>query len=163
MTELERGVIRAGEKVPPADGGCADPRADGEIHEVIEPDACAERTLAKDRNLRVVLEEGGKSQSSSDRTREIGTRKAWAKVRGLYRNPRPRIQRARRADPHPHQPRHGTRIFTFSALSCELQRADACGHDGLRSLRYGRWCCSTSEARAVCANKRGAHLCPSEV
>jgi hypothetical protein len=100
MTELECGVIRAGEEVSSAERCGTNPRADREIHQVINPDPRTECTLTKDRNLCVVLKECGESECGSDRTREIGAREAWTKVRGLHRDPSPRIQRARRADPH---------------------------------------------------------------
>jgi hypothetical protein len=102
MTKLERGVIRASQQVSSAERCGSNARAYGEIHQVINADPCTECALAEDRNLCVVLKEGGESECDTDRTREISAWKAWTKVGGLHSDSSPRIQRAWRTDPHAH-------------------------------------------------------------
>jgi hypothetical protein len=163
MTELERRIVWSREQVTSANRRGTDSCADRQIHQIINANPCTERTLAKNRDLCVVLQEGWESECSADRTGEISTWEAWTKVRGLHRNASPRIERAGCTDPDSYQSTHRVSVFACSVLSRQLQRADACSNDCLRAISYWRRCSGATKSCAICTHEGGAHLSAAKI
>jgi hypothetical protein len=158
MTELERSVIWTGEQMTATQRRSAKASADREVHQIIDPTPRAKRALAQNRHLGVVLKEDGEFERCADRPSKIRTRKVWSKVRWLYGDARPGIQRTRSTDPNPHEARNGARIFTRGVRARKLQRGDAGSDNRCGPIGGGGWCRSTTEPCAVCAHECGAHL-----
>ena len=163
MSKLERCVVWSRQEVPATQRRSAEAGADREVHQVINPTPRAERALAQDRHLRVVLKEYGESERRTDRTREVGTWEAWAEIRRLHRNTSPRVERPWCADPNANEACDGCGIFTCGVLACELQRGDARSHYRCRSVCRWRWRRSTTESRSICTHECGTHLCATKI
>jgi hypothetical protein len=145
------------------DHGTPEPGAYRQVEEIVDPATRAKGSLAKNCNLRVVLKVGGESKCGTDRPSKVGSRKVRPEIRGLYGNPRPWVQRPWRTHTDANEARRRVGIFACGCFTRGAQRGDTGVNDRSGSCGNGRCARAASNARAVRAHERGAHLRTAKV
>jgi hypothetical protein len=126
VANLERCVIWSRDQAAARDQRCAETRADRDVEEIVNSCARAERALAEDRNLRIVLKKRRESECRANRSCEVSSWECRTKVGGFNCDAGPWVNWPWGTDPNADKSRDGCCVFACSKGARKRERAHAC-------------------------------------